>query len=166
MKKSSRAKSQNRKKARKSDPDTTLQAAEPSRRDLLGKARNWGIGLAIAGGAGLGVTRMVRSTAHAHDLTRVANGRPTVVQVHDPQCTLCVALQRETKRALKAFDDQQLDYVIANITSAKGRAFAGRYGVSHVTLLLFDGSGALQQVLHGQHDDSELQEAFTALLES
>lgn len=96
----------------------------------------------------------------------MTNGRPTVVQIHDPQCTLCVALQRETKRAVRVFDDQQLDYVIANITSAKGRAFASRYGISRVTLLLFDGSGELRDVLHGQHDDSELREAFAQLIES
>jgi hypothetical protein len=164
MKKSNKVKPLGRKKTKKANVPDLAAAQEPSRRDLFGKARNWSIGLALAGGAGLGIGHMARSTAHAHDLTRVANGRATVVQIHDPQCTLCVALQRETKRALRSFDDGRLDYVIANVTSAKGRSFAGRYGVGHVTLLLFDGSGELQQILHGQREARELRGAFRELV--
>jgi hypothetical protein len=138
--------------------------ADTSRRAFITKARNWGIGFAVLGGAGFGVAQMARGTAEAHDLTRITNGKPTIVQIHDPQCTLCVALQRETKRALRSFDDEQLDYVIANVTSAKGRAFASRYRVGHVTLLLFDETGTLQNTLHGQYDSEELREEFGKLV--
>ena len=164
MKKSSRNTSQNRKKRQAAVATTTSAQPEPNRRAFLSSAMNWGIGLTLLGGAGFGATAMVRSTAHAHDLTRVANGRPTVVQIHDSQCTLCAALQRETKRALREFDSAEIDYVIANITSAKGRTFAARYGVRHVTLLLFEADGTLKEVLVGQQDSAELREVFQELV--
>ncbi len=102
---------------------------------------------------------------HEHDLSRVGNGRPTVVQIHDPQCSLCLALQTETRKALKMLDDDALDYVVANIRSEKGQTFANRYGVQHVTLLLFDGRGELQDVLQGQRGSYQLKAAFEDLLE-
>jgi hypothetical protein len=94
MKKSKKSKPPSRKRAGQTQPPLAkTQPPDTTRRAFFTKARNWGIGLAVLGGAGFGVAHMVRGTAHAHDLTRVANGKPTVVQIHDPQCTLCVALR-------------------------------------------------------------------------
>lgn len=162
MKKSSKTKSAQ--KSRKPKSAHAAEKVEPNRRDVLRKLRNGAIGLGLVGGAGAIIANMVSNTTHAHDLTRVANGRPTIVQVHDPNCSLCVSLQRETKRALNRFDDGQLDYVIANIKSAKGRAFANRYGVQHVTLLLFDGDGELEAILEGERRQHELHRAFEQLV--
>ena len=69
-----------------------------------------------------------------------------------------------TKQALKNFDTDDLDYVIANIRTPEGRNFAQRHGVQHVTLLLFDDKGALQGVLQGQRGRAELRFAFERLV--
>lgn len=134
-----------------------------SRRDFFGTARNWTIGLAVVGGGIFFVGRSVSKTIQEHDLSRVENGRPTIVQIHDPQCSKCLALQRETRNALKDIDDDALDYVIANIKTPEGRSFAARYGEQHVTLLLFDAEGRLQTVLRGQRRQQELGPAFRRL---
>lgn len=124
-------------------------------------------GLIIVGGLGIGgffATNMVMATICENDVTRVGQGVPTIVQIHDPQCTSCQELQRETRAALKAFDDTDLEYVVANIKSDSGAAFANSYGASHVTLLLFDGDGELRGTLNGVRPRAELEGAFRRLV--
>lgn len=149
---------------RKHRQNETPQATGQSRRNVLRLARNLGIGAVLLGGTGYVFANNFATMRHEHDLTRVSNGRPTIVQIHDPQCSLCRSLQGDTREALAMFEDGQLDYVIANIRTDKGQAFANRYGVPHVTLLLFDGQGELKEVLQGQRGPYELRNHFRALL--
>ncbi|MEL6840180.1 MAG: hypothetical protein AAFP85_12875 [Pseudomonadota bacterium] len=118
----------------------------------------------VVGVGGLLTANTVMATMAEHDLTRVGQGVPTIVQVHDPQCTSCQELQRETRAALKAFDEADLQYAVANITSAAGADFANMYGAPHVTLLLFDGAGELRGTLNGVRARNELQTAFERLV--
>lgn len=164
MKKAKKSNSSNQKKSKKAQASALKDAGDISRRDVLGSVRNWAIGLAVVGGGGLFVARTVSATIKEHDLSRVANGTPTVVQIHDPQCSLCRALQKETKGALKGIDKQALDYVIANIRTSEGSSFAARYNARHVTLLLFDAEGNLQSVLEGRRNRAELRSAFERLI--
>lgn len=99
-----------------------------------------------------------------HDLSRIGNGTPTIVQIHDPQCPRCLALQREARSALSDFETGELQYVIANIRTAQGKALASRYGVGHVTLLLFDGKGDMRNVLAGENTRDRLRAEFLAHL--
>ncbi|MEM8702041.1 MAG: hypothetical protein AAGF82_09470 [Pseudomonadota bacterium] len=164
MRKSKKSHKQAAKKQHKPQPQNTGKDVDESRRALFRKVRNGAIGITIVGGLGGLLARNVYATMREHDLSRLANGRPTIVQIHDPQCRMCLALQKETRKALKAFDGDALDYVVANIRTADGRAFANRYGAQHVTLLLFDAGGNLQQVLQGQRSSATLQTAFRRLL--
>lgn len=140
------------------------KGVDTSKRNFLDKAKTWGLGALVLGGAGYFVVDQVQGSIHEHDLDRVGKGTPAVVQIHDPQCPLCTALQKETRHALGRVEGD-LEYVVANIKSNKGRSFAARYGVPHVTLLLFDGKGELQQTLTGQRGSVELQTAFRRLIE-
>lgn len=164
MKKDRKSRKSGRKNGRKTNGAAATNQPGTSRRNVLRMARNGVIGLGVVGAIGFYFVQNVSSTMHEHDLKRVGNGKPTIVQIHDPQCSSCVALQRETKQALKNFDDEDLDYVIANIKTPEGRDFANRYGAQHVTLLLFDKDGALQGVLQGQRGRGELQFAFEQLI--
>lgn len=138
--------------------------ADGGRRNFMRLARNLAIGAGVLGGTGYALARTVMGTVNEHDLTRVGNGTPTIVQIHDPNCSLCRGLQRETREALEAFEDGELDYVVANIKSQKGLSFANRYGVQHVTLLLFDDKGDLKRVLEGQRRSRELAREFRQLI--
>ncbi|MDJ0627067.1 MAG: hypothetical protein QNJ44_02305 [Rhodobacter sp.] len=89
-------------------------------------------------------------------------GKPAVVQVHDPQCPACTALQRETRRALAGFDECALVYLIANIRTEEGGAFAKTHRAPHVTLLLFDAEGTLRQSLSGLRTRAGLRALFRA----
>lgn len=127
-----------------------------TRRGLL-QALGFG-GLAVAGAAGAGVAGvgMYRQYMTEHDLTQIGKGKPAVVQVHDPQCPTCTALQRETRKAMKQFGECDLLYLVADINQPEGQIFARLHGVSHVTLVLLDGRGERTQVLTGMRPRSEL----------
>ena len=163
MKKSTKTRPSARKNQAKAKPNATAPA-EDTRRDILRKARNAAIGIFVVGGGGIVLARGVSGTLEEQDLSRVENGMPTIVQIHDPQCSLCRGLQRQTRTALKHFDDGALDYVVANIRTAEGSRFAAQHGVQHVTLLLFDSEGTLQTVLQGQRHHRQLRDAFQRLL--
>ncbi|CTQ56086.1 hypothetical protein LP7551_04643 [Roseibium album] len=166
MKKQRKSNKSSNGRSRSGNTSQSEAPADAGRRKFLELARNLTIGFAAVGGTGYVFAQSFKSTMHEHDLTRVENGRPTVVQIHDPNCSMCLALQRETRKALEMMESEELDYVIANIKTQKGQTFANRYGVQHVTLLLFDKRGELQGVLQGQRGSYALRDAFRDLVSS
>jgi hypothetical protein len=131
-----------------------------TRRDVLRRYRNRGIGLVVIATAGWFIVDDVQATAREHDLTRIGNGIPTVVQIHDPNCALCAALQKETRAAIKDFEGDDLQFLVANIRDSRGRKLATDNSVGHVTLLLFDGEGKRRDILRGSRDRTELKPLF------
>ncbi len=128
---------------------------------------NGGQGAVVAVVLGVGgyfSVSTVMARVDEQDLSRIGNGTPSIVQVHDSSCPLCNALQRETRKALRGFDDGQLEYMVANLNTLDGSSLAAEHGATHVTLLLFDGDGGLSQVLRGANDRDFLQAAFAAHL--
>ncbi|MEX0310253.1 MAG: hypothetical protein AB3N17_08395 [Tateyamaria sp.] len=144
-------------KKRAKAPAASSSRSDVSRRTLL---RSGAAGSAVLLGGGFWGISSYRSYAAEHDLSRVGNGDPTIVQIHDPQCATCTALQKQTRRALRQFDDCGLTYLVADITTPDGAAFARRFNAPHVTLLLFDKQGALQRRVQGLHQSADLQTVF------
>lgn len=135
-----------------------------SRRALLSRAGYGAVGVLALGAAGLWGVRHVQAVQAEHDLDRIGQGIPAIVQVHDPQCPICNALQAEARKALRGMGEgQEVIYLVANIRTEEGTGFAAQYGVPHVTLLLFDGSGNLQETLRGPQDAGALRPAFARL---
>ncbi len=147
--------SKSRKSRKKNKPATPSQP-NVTRRDTLKLVRNGAFALAATGGIGYWATGSFRAYAAEHDLSRVGQGSPTIVQVHDPQCPTCTALQKQTRAALKDFDACGLVYLVADIKTDDGAQFAARYGVPHVTLLFFDSQGTLLNTSHGMRRSAEL----------
>lgn len=131
-----------------------------TRRELIGYAQMGGVGALVLGGGGFLFARSVSASICEQDLSKIGNGTPAIVQVHDPQCSQCLGLQRETRKALKAFEKEALTYLVANIKTPAGRDFANTHGVPHITLLLFDGAGQVQQVLNGSNTSANLERIF------
>ena len=136
-----------------------------SRRDLLQNIGFGVVGIGIVGGGGWYLARSVHAGIVEADLSRLGNGIPTVVQIHDPDCPQCRALQREAREALRDFDDSEIQYLVANIRQPDGRALAAAHGVGHVTLLLFDGSGRRRGTLVGQNSSEILRFEFRRLIQ-
>jgi len=157
MKKSGKKTAQPQKKrAQKSDAPQ-----QPSRRGFL---QNFGLGtggLVVLGAGGWWVSSSIQANAREQDLTRVGRGVPSIVQVHDPQCSDCTVLQRETRQALKCFEEENLVYLVASLKTDAGRIFAGRFGAQRVTLLFFDADGRMSNVAQGIRDRDVLKAMFT-----
>ena len=162
MKKSGKA----RAKARKAQKSHDAPPTSRDRRRTLALLRNGAIGAVVLGGAGVFSVNAVRATIAEQDLSKIGNGIPAIVQIHDPSCAMCTELQRETRKALRAFDDSQVTYLVANIHSEDGSALAARHRAQHVTLLLFDGAGQVRQVLEGVRPRDELLAHFEAHIAS
>ena len=138
-------------------PETGL-----TRRSVIGKLQKLGIAAAVIGAGGLLLTRTVNATMHEHDLDRVGKGVPMVVQVHDPQCNSCVLLQNQVRKAMHGFDEDELQYVIADLAKPAGRSLAIEHSVGKTTLLLFDAGGTRHAILPGVRDSTALERSFRA----
>ncbi|MEM7441503.1 MAG: thioredoxin family protein [Pseudomonadota bacterium] len=150
-------------KAKASSKKTATQTADiPDRRRFLRLARNAAIAVPVVGVAGFFSVRSVQATICEADLTKIGQGKPAIVQIHDPGCQLCRTLQKQTRRALRAYEDHSFTFLVANITTAEGGELAARYGVPHVTLLLFDGDGKMVQVVRGPTDSGTLEAELKA----
>ncbi|WP_299688029.1 hypothetical protein [uncultured Tateyamaria sp.] len=148
-----------RKRTRSVAQASVTPKAAVSRRAVLGGGA---VASTLVLGGGIWGLSSFRTYAAEHDLSRVGQGAPAIVQVHDPQCPTCTALQKQTRRALRDFDDCGLTYLVADIKTPEGAAFARRFNVPHVTLLLFDGAGDLKRTVRGLHDSPHLAEVFAA----
>ncbi|MGK8236770.1 hypothetical protein ACLGGT_21865 [Roseovarius sp. MS2] len=140
--------------------EETVSESRLSRRDILRYLRNGTIAAGVLGFGGWSVSRTYAQQVELLDLDAIGNGTPTVVQVHDPHCPTCQELQKRTLRAAKDFEDGALQVRVANIRGPEGRAIADRYGVPHVTLLLFDGQGEMRRVISGLQEVSYLRDQF------
>jgi hypothetical protein len=152
--------------ARKRRQAEKAEAMPVERRSVL-RLMGFGVlGLAGFGGAGYAGYGMVQRHQAEHDLSRIGQGKPAVVQVHDPNCPTCTALQRETRRAMAQFGECDLIYLVADINQAAGQVFARRHNVPHVTLVLLDGQGRAVEVLSGMRSRAELRPLLAAHVES
>ncbi len=137
-----------------------------SRRDFMSNVGYGALGVAIVGGGSWFFVEEVRATMRESDLTQIGNGIPAVVQIHDPQCSQCAALQRESREALcEMAGSGQLQFLVADIRTTKGRQFAASHNVGHVTLLLFDANGRRRGVLSGPNTSETLTGVFERHLE-
>lgn len=146
-------------KRRKQHSKKSEGAPALARRDMMKLVRNGALGTLTVAGVGYFGFGSYQAFAAEHDLGRIAQGKPVVVQVHDPQCPICTALQKEARQAVNSLDTDMV-FLVADITTDEGRKFAVRYGVAHVTLLLFDGSGVRKQTLQGMRQSEELSPIF------
>lgn len=150
----------------KRTPQATASEAKPiDRRAALRLLRNGAIALPVLGVAGYFSIGYVQASICELDLSKIGNGTPAIVQIHDQNCSLCRTLQRQSRQALRAFDDERFEYLVANIDTAEGAALAAQHGVQHVTLLLFDGAGDMIQIVRGPTTAEDLGAIFAAHLD-
>lgn len=157
----------NKRKAAQADRNMAAKAEaapDQARRTMLKRVRNGAILAAVVGGGAWASQSYFAGVKREYDLTRIGNGIPTVVQIHDPNCPMCAALQRQSRIAMEEFDEGDLQFLVADIKMTKGRDFAAGQGVGHVTLLLFDAEGQRRGVIQGVRQSDELKQTFTRLV--
>lgn len=144
-------------------PETSHKKAL-NRRQFLENIGYAAIGVGIVGGGGWYLVSSVQAGIAEGDLSRLGNGIPTVVQIHDPECPRCRALQRQARDAISEFEDGTIQFLVANIREPEGRRLAAAHGVGHVTLLLFDGRGQRRGILVGENRSEYLVREFRSLV--
>jgi len=142
---------------KKQSPAIQPQSKTQGRRSFMSTALYAGLGLPIVGGLGFWGYRSFSTTMAEFDLTKIGNGMPAVVQIHDPQCQLCLRLQRQTRTVLKNCSEDNVVYLVASIRTEEGSLLAAEYNVPHVTLLLFDPEGKMMKIVRGPIDDGLLE---------
>jgi hypothetical protein len=100
------------------------------------------------------------NSSGVYDLSRVGNGIPAVVQVHDPNCPICVQLRGNIIAIADDFDNQQLQLLVADLNSDEGRSFAERYNAGFRTLLYFNPAGDLVDLEVGLQSSADLVRRF------
>jgi hypothetical protein len=141
------------------------QVKDATKRNTLAFLGKGLLGFSVIGGGGFYFYNAYQKDLKERDLTRIGFGKPTIVQIHDPNCQLCATLQKETRAALSNFDDETVKYLVANIRTKKGLEFAQKYNVPHVSLLLFNKRGQLQNVLQGVRREEELTNVISTMID-
>lgn len=130
--------------------------ANKDRRKFLGYMKYGAVGALAVGFGGYKFMGAVEATQREADLSLIGKGKPVIAQIHDPTCSVCAAFQKQVRSAMSSLDEEKFSYVVANIKTNKGSALAAKYGVPHVTLLLFDGNGKMVQTVRGPANDEIL----------
>jgi len=97
-----------------------------------------------------------------HDLSVIGQGKPVLVQVHDPSCPTCRRLKKIVSSTLDSSDP--VLYRVANITTESGKALADKYSVPKVTLLFFNGRGKHVHTTSGLQTTEQLDSAINEFL--
>lgn len=96
-----------------------------------------------------------------YDLSVVGQGVPTVVQVHDPACPVCVDLRANVESVIGDFSREQLLLRYADLQTRDGADFGRRHDAGRVTLLFFSGDGELVARHTGLLTPADLRRVFT-----
>lgn len=158
--------SKSRRKKAATSPTETVQVSkrQESRRDFLINMSAWGMGGAVLLGGGGAFAFEFSKRMKEGDLSVIGQGKPVIVQIHDPQCRLCAALQDQTREALCTFDESEVYYRVANIRTTSGAEHQRKEGLPHVTLVLYDGDGQRVHVVRGVSPANELKNTFQRYL--
>lgn len=147
-------------KKRSKSTEPSQQDPVVSRRDAMARLGWIGAGSLAVLGVGGALAMDFSSKQAEADLSKIGQGVPTIVQIHDPGCSMCRSLQKETRAALKQFDDDEVTYLVANIKTLDGASFSSDMGMGNVTLILFDGDGERVHTVQGVTPRDELEATF------
>ncbi len=111
-----------------------------------------GIATALTIPAYIAFSSYSKKQANLHDLSTIGQGKPVLVQIHDPQCSKCRKLLSSVYSVLDEFPE--IEFRIANIRSDKGYRFSRQHDVSNVTLLYFNDQGRKKDVAIGLQEQA------------
>ena len=137
---------------------TSQSAAKSSGGKITRRKLLFGAGfLIVAIGSMASLHAYEKQKRKMHDLSVIGTGVPSIVQIHDPGCSVC----RRLKSVVENTEDDlpDVNFRIADITTTKGREFQQKFGVQKTTLLFFDKKGKHLHTLSGLIKKQEITEA-------
>ena len=113
------------------------------------------------GGAAFGINALEMGKRELHDLSVIGQGKPVIVQIHDPQCPICRRLKTIVTNEIKRSDG--VYYRLADITSPEGKALQEKYRVPTITLLYFDKNGKRVHSSQGLQTKEQVRTALSTV---
>jgi len=115
------------------------------------------------GGAAFGLNALETGKRELHDLTVIGQGKPVIVQIHDPKCPTCRRLKNIVTNEI---DGDEVAYRLADITSVEGKALQDKYRVPTITLLFFDKRGKHVHTTRGLQTKEQIRVALRTVVET
>ncbi len=150
-----KGKKTNKNKTGKSNKSTSVNVAQLFKNVL--------IAFCFLGVIAVPVYAYMQNSKVEHDLSVIGNGTPTVVQIHDPGCRLCNRLKNNLGKVKGDYLDR-VQFKTANILKNKGKSFAKKYDVPHVTLLFFDKQGKRVDTMRGVSSSDQIKRSLDSLI--
>jgi len=113
--------------------------------------------LLVLGLLWLAVSNLPRG--YSRDLTQIGKGKNVVVQVHDHNLVGSIDLM-ETLNKVRPEYAANVEFVVADLLTPEGQAFATNHNVSSVTLVFFAPDGTQRGVVKGAQDINTLRSSL------
>ncbi len=115
------------------------------------------IALAMLGVLWLAVANLPRG--YSRDLTQIGKGRNVVVQVHDHNLVGSIDLMETLNKVRPEYADA-VEFVVADLLTPEGQAFATSHDASSVTLVFFAPDGTQRGSIKGAQDVNALRNSL------
>jgi len=115
------------------------------------------VALLMLGLVWLAVSNLPRG--YSRDLTQIGKGKNVVVQVHDHNLVGSIDLMESLNKVRPEYAES-VEFVIADLLTPEGQAFATSHNVSSVTLVFFAPDGAERGNIKGAQDSNSLRNSL------
>lgn len=109
--------------------------------------------------AGLALAATLLPRGFSDDLSRIGQGRPAIVLIHNKEAVYSLELMTLLNRVRPDYEDR-VEFLAVDSATESGRRFAGQYGVDDSLALLLDGKGMRLAVIDGVRDETALRAAI------
>jgi len=111
---------------------------------------------------GPGVAVLLLPKGFSDDLSKIGQGLPVVVLMHDKNSVKSLALM-ELLNKIRSDYAGKIEFLAVDIDSQEGQVFSRRQAVGAITLLLFDAHGVRRAVLDQSADENLLRSVLDGL---
>ncbi|MBK5936033.1 MULTISPECIES: hypothetical protein [Halorhodospira] len=119
---------------------------------------SWLLALGIIFGAAGLIWQSLPGGGFSTDLTRIGQGEPIGVLTHETANPTSMGIMDQLD-GLSEEERAGVSFIVADLGTPEGQAFAEQYGVSTAgVLMFFDGEGAFQDALAPPRDASEIRD--------
>lgn len=110
----------------------------------------------------IGAAAMLLPKGFSGDLSRIGQGINTVVLVHNKESVNSLELMTLLNKVRGDYDGR-IEFLIADISSATGKAFVSEQQLRNSVLVLFDTTGQRLNVLANIADEATLRQALNKI---
>ena len=113
-----------------------------------------GVIAALAIPAYLAFSAYSNKQSQLHDISTIGQGKPVLVQVHDPQCGQCRQLLSSVYAVIDEFPE--IEFRVVNLRTDQGYKFSTKHEVSKITLVYFNEQGRKKDIVVGLQEQAEV----------